>query len=260
MPRAFWKGVISFGLVAIPVKMYVGAESKTLSFHLLHKKCHTRPKQVLHCETDNEYFGIKDTVRGYEFAKDQYIVLDDKDFENVPIKTSHAIDIIGFIEAKELDPIYYAGLHYLEPEELGAKPFQLLREALVKTGRLGIGKVTFQRREHLCCLRPLGDVIILHSLRYEKEILPRNEISSPKSKLTAAELDMAVSLVKAMAKPFKPEEYKDEYREALKKVVDAKNKGIKITAPAAARVEMGDLMASLRASIEAAKKEPALKR
>jgi DNA end-binding protein Ku len=100
----------------------------------------------------------------------------------------------------------------------------------------------------------------LHSLRYEKEILPRNEISSPKSKLTAAELDMAVSLVKAMAKPFKPEEYKDEYREALKKVVDAKNKGIKITAPAAARVEMGDLMASLRASIEAAKKEPALKR
>ena len=260
MPRAFWKGVISFGLVAIPVKMYVGSESKTLSFHLLHKKCLTRPKQVLRCETDNEYFGIKDTVRGYEIAKDQYIVLDDKDFENVPIKTSHAIDIIGFIEARELDPIYYAGLHYLEPEELGAKPFQLLREALVKTGRLGIGKVTFQRREHLCCLRPLGDVIILHSLRYEKEILPRNEISSPKSKLTAAELDMAVSLVKAMAKPFKPEEYKDEYREALKKVVDAKNKGIKITAPAAARVEMGDLMASLRASIEAAKKEPALKR
>ena len=120
--------------------------------------------------------------------------------------------------------------------------------------------MTFQRREHLCCLRPLGDVIILHSLRYETEILPRNEISSPKSKLTAAELDMAVSLVKAMAKPFKPEEYRDEYREALKKVVDAKNKGIKIATPTAARVEMGDLIASLRASIEAARKEPALKK
>ncbi len=130
MPRAFWKGVISFGLVAIPVKMYVGTESKTLSFHLLHKKCLTRPKQVLRCETDNEYFGIKDTVRGYEIAKDQYIVLDDKDFENVPIKTSHAINILGFIEAQELDPIYFAGVHYLEPEELGAKPFQLLKEAL----------------------------------------------------------------------------------------------------------------------------------
>jgi len=260
MPRAFWKGVISFGLVAIPVKMYVGTESKTLSFHLLHKKCLTRPKQVLRCETDNEYFGIKDTVRGYEIAKDQYIVLDDKDFENVPIKTSHAINILGFIEAQELDPIYFAGVHYLEPEELGAKPFQLLKEALIKTGRLGIGKVTFQRREHLCCLRPLEDVIILHSLRYETEILTRKEISPPKSKLTAAELDMAVSLVKAMAKPFMPEEYRDEYREALKKMVEAKSKGIKITAPATPRVEMGDLMASLRASIEAAKKEPALKK
>ena len=109
MPRAFWKGVISFGLVAIPVKMYVGTESKTLSFHLLHKKCLTRPKQVLHCETDNEYFSIKDTVRGYEVAKEQYVVLDDSDFEKVPIKTSHAIDILGFVEAKEIDPIYYYG-------------------------------------------------------------------------------------------------------------------------------------------------------
>src|SRR3989337_4136627 len=99
MPRAFWKGVISFGLVAIPVKMYLGTESKTLSFHLLHKKCLTRPKQVLHCEIDNEYFGTKETVRGYEIAKEQYVVLDDSDFERVPIKTSHAIDILGFVEA-----------------------------------------------------------------------------------------------------------------------------------------------------------------
>jgi len=256
MPKAFWKGVISFGLVAIPVKMYIGTESKSLSFHLLHKKCLTRPKQVLHCETDNEYFGIKDTVRGYEVAKGQYIVLSEADFENVPIKTSHAIDILGFIEAKELDPIYYAGVHYLEPEELGARPFQLLREALEKTGRIGIGKVTFQRREHLCCLRPLDDIIVLHSLHYDTEILSRKEIAPPKSKLTAAELDMAVNLVKAMAQTFKPEAYKDEYRSALKKVVEAKMKGEKIIVPEAPKVEMGDLMESLRASIKAARKEP----
>jgi DNA end-binding protein Ku len=259
MPKAFWKGVISFGLVAIPVKMYVGTESKTLSFHLLHKKCLTRPRQVLHCDTDEEYFGIKDTVRGYEVAKDQYVVLDDKDFEKVPLRTSHAIEILGFVEAKEINPIYYAGIHYLEPEELGAKPFRLLAEALVKTGRVGIGKVSFQRREHLGCLRPLGDIIVLHGLHYENEIVPRGEITSPKTKVSAAELEMAVSLVKAMARDFKPEEYKDEYREALQKVVDAKIKGEKIVAPAAPKVEIGDLMASLRASIEAAKKEPALR-
>jgi DNA end-binding protein Ku len=260
MPRAFWKGVISFGLVAIPVKMYVGTESQALSFHLLHKKCLTRPKQVLHCETDNEYFGIKDTVRGYEVAKDQYVVLNEADFDNVPLKTSHAINILSFIEEKELDPIYYAGMHYLEPEKLGVKPFQLLREALIKTGRLGIGKITFQRREHLCCLRPSGDIIILHSLHYNSEVLSSKEFSLPKPKVAAAELEMAVSLIKTMAKPFRPEEYKDEYREALQKVVDAKIKGEKIIAPAAPRAEMGDLMASLRASIEAARKEPALKK
>jgi len=260
MPRAFWKGVISFGLVAIPVKMYVGSQSHSLSFHLLHKKCLTRPRQLLRCETDDEYFSIKDTVRGYEVAKDQYVVLDDRDFEKVPIKTSHTIDIRGFVEAREIDPIYYTGIHYLEPEELGVKPFQLLREALVKTGRVGVGKVTFQRREHLGCLRPLEDIIVLHTLHYSAEILPRKEISPPQAEVSKAELDMAVSLVKAMARGFEPKEYKDEYQAALKKVVEAKIKGEKIVAPAAPKVEVGDLMAALRASIAAAEKEPALRK
>ncbi len=259
MPRAFWKGVISFGLVAIPVRMSVGTESKTLSFHLLHKKCLTRPKQVLHCETDDEYFSIKDTVRGYEVAKEQYVVLNDSDFEKVPIRTSHAIDILGFVEAKEIDPIYYYGIHYLEPEKLGVKPFRLLREALEKTGRVGIAKVAFQRREHLGCLRPFEDVLILHTMHYETDILPRKELTSPKTRVTEAERDMAVSLVKAMAKSFTPGEYKDEYQEALKKVIQAKVTGEKIVAAAIPKTEIGDLMAALRASSEAAKKEPVLK-
>ncbi len=254
MARAFWKGVISFGLVAIPVKMHVGIESKTLSFHLLHKKCLTRPKQVLHCEADNEYFSIKETVRGYEVAKEQYIVLSDGDFDKVPIKTSHAIEILGFVEAKEIDPIYYYGVHYIEPEELGAKPFRLLREALVKTQRVGIAKVAFQRREHLGCLRPFEDIIVLHTMHYRDEILPRNEITSPTTRINEAELDMAISLVRSMAKSFKPEDYKDEYHEALRKLVEAKLKGRKIVAPVVPKVEIEDLMAALRASIEAAKK------
>jgi DNA end-binding protein Ku len=259
MPRAFWKGVISFGLVAIPVKMYVGTESKALSFHLLHKKCLTRPKQVLHCETDDEYFSIKDTIRGYERTKGQYVVIEDGDFEKVPIKTSHSIDILGFVEAKEIDPIYYSGIHYLEPEELGVKSFQLLKEALTKTDRLGIGKVTFQHKEHIGCLRPLEDILVLHTLHYKTEVLPRKELIAPKTKVTDAELDMAVSLVKAMAKSFKPEEYKDEYHEALKIVIEAKIKGKEIVTPAVTKAEIGDLMAELRASIAAAKKEPALR-
>jgi DNA end-binding protein Ku len=256
MAKAFWKGVISFGLVAIPVKMYVGAESKSLSFHLLHKKCLTRPKQVLHCETDNEYFSIKDTVRGYEIAKEQYVVLDESDFNKVPIKTSHSIDIIGFAPEKEIDPVYFYGVHYIEPEELGVKPFQLLRQALEKTGQAGISKVSFQHREHLGCLRPMENILVLHTMHYQDEINPRSELTAPEAKITAAELDMALSLIKAMATSFKPEDYRDEYRDALQKVVDAKLKGEKIVAAVTPKVEIGDLMASLRASIKAAKKEP----
>lgn len=257
MSRAFWKGVISFGLVAIPVKMSLGTESKPLSFHLLHKKCLTRPKQVLYCETDNEYFGTGQTVRGYEVAKEQYVVMEDSDFQQVPIRTSHAIEILCFVEAKEIDPIYYYGVHYLEPEDLGVKPFLLLRESLMKTGRVGVAKVAFQRREHLACLRPLDDGIVLHTLHYDAEILPRKEIARPPAEITDAELDMAVSLVKAMAREFRPADYRDEYHDALKQVIEAKIAGEKIVAPAMPEVEIADLMEALRASLAAARKEPA---
>jgi DNA end-binding protein Ku len=253
MAKSFWKGVISFGLVAIPVKMYVATETRPLSFHLLHNKCLTRPKQVLHCDIDNEYFSIKDTVRGYEVTKDQYVVLDESDFEKVPIKSSHAIDIQCFIDSKEIDPVYYYGSHYIEPEELGVKPFQLLRQALEKTGKVGIAKVAFQHREHLGCLRPLEDILALQTIHFQSEILPHEELEVPEAKTTAAEMDMAVSLIKAMVKSFKPEEYHDEYQEELKKVVEAKIKGQKIVAPSVAKVEMVDLMQALRASVEATK-------
>lgn len=260
MPRAFWKGVISFGMVAIPVRMQVATETKTLSFHLLHQKCLTRPKQVLYCSTDNEYFSLKETVRGYEYTKERYVVLEESDFNKVRLKTSRAIDILAFVEAKEIDPTYYYDSHYVEPEELGAKPFRLLREALEKTGRAGIAKVVFQRREHLCCLRPLDDILVLHTMHYQDEILPRNVLNPPKAEVTPQELDMAVSLIKVMARSFKPEDYKDEYQQAVKEIIEAKVRGEKIVAPVAPKVEIGDLMAALRASIEAAKKEPALKK
>jgi DNA end-binding protein Ku len=253
MSRAFWKGVISFGLVAIPVKMCVATETRPVSFHLLHKKCLTRPKQVLHCNIDDEYFSIKDAVRGYEVAKDQYVVLDESDFEKVPVKTSRTIDIHCFIDSKEIDPVYYYGSHYIEPEELGIKPFRLLRQALEKTGKVGIAKVAFQHREHLCCLRPLEQIMALHTIHYQSEILSREELTVPEAKTTAAEMDMAVSLIEAMVKRFKPEEYHDEYQEALKKLVEAKVKGEKIVAPSVAKVEMADLVAALRASVEQVK-------
>jgi DNA end-binding protein Ku len=253
MAKAFWKGVISFGMVVIPVKMYVATETKTLSFHLLHKKCLTRPKQVLHCEHDNEYFSLKDTVRGFEYAKDQYVVLNEDDFKKVPVKTSHSINISGFIESRDIDSIYYQSSHYLEPEEIGAKPFALLNEVLATTKRIGIAKVTFQRREHLCALRPFGNIMVLQTMYYQDELTSQPDLSSPKQNLTEAEIKLATSLVNAMSSDFKPEEYKDEYHLALKKLVDAKLKGVEMKMPEEPKTEIADLMSALKASLETAK-------
>jgi DNA end-binding protein Ku len=255
MAKAFWKGVISFGMVVIPVKMYVATEARTLNFHLLHRKCLTRPKQVLHCEHDEEYITLKDTVRGYEYAKDQFVVLEEEDFKKVPVKTSHSINILGFVDSREIDSIYYQSSHYLEPEELGIKPFALLKEVLLKTNRTGIAKVTFQRREHLCALRPLGDILALHTMYYHDEIVDRSELSAPKPDLAAAEMEMATSLVSAMATGFQAEKYKDEYRDGLKKMVQAKVEGVELKTPAEPEIEIPDLMSALKASIDAAKKK-----
>lgn len=260
MAKAFWKGVISFGMVVIPVKMYVATEAKTLSFHLLHKKCLTRPKQVYRCEQDKEYITLKDTVRGYEYAKDQYIVLDEADFEKVPVKTQHSINIQQFVNANEIDLIYFRSSHYLEPEELGVKPFSLLREVLQKNNRLGIAKVTFQKREHLCALRPSGDIMALHTMYYRSEIMDKSEIEISQPKLASGELEMALSLVNAMTAEFKPEQFKDEYKDALKKMIEAKTKGLEIKRPAEPKTAIPDLMSALKASIEAAKKRKATAR
>jgi len=255
MAKAFWKGAISFGMVTIPVRMSIATESKTPALHYLHKKCLTRPKQLLYCEQDDEYFGVKDTVRGYEYAKDQYVVLDDDELDKVPVKSTHSIDITSFVKGQEIDAIYYDGSHYLEPEELGLKPFFLLKTVMEKTGLVGIAKVAFQRREHLCCLRPYDQILTLHTLHFKQDVIRPPELEQPKKELSKGELEMASKLVEAMTTDFKPYEYRDEYAVALKKLVEAKLKGVEIKAPEIPKAEVGDLMKALRESVAAAGKK-----
>jgi DNA end-binding protein Ku len=255
MAKSFWKGVISFGIVTIPVRMYVATHTKPVSFHVLHKKCLTRAREEWYCEKDDEYFTNDQTLKGYEYAKNQYMVMNDEDFDKVPLKTQHAVDILAFVEAAEVDPVYYHQSYYLEPEDIGAKPFALLRQVMVKMGRVGIAKVAFQKREHLCTLRPLGNALALHTMYYRDEVLPVEEVAPGKQEVTASELTLAETLVKTLAGPFKPELYKDEYREALRKVVDAKLKGVELKAPKAPKAApSADLMKALRESVEIARK------
>lgn len=256
MARAFWKGAINFGMVVIPVKMYTATKSEKPSFHLLHKKDLIRVKQVLYCPKDNEYLGYNDTVRGYEYAKGEYVVLRESDFEKVPVKTKHTIDVTGFVELKEIDPIYYYDTHYLEPEDIGAKPYSLLQQALLDTGRVAIAKAAFQRQEHLCCIRPNGKILVLHTLHYQHEVRSADELSIPENELKQGEMKMAKSLINEMVVEFKPEQYKDDYKNALKKLIEAKLEGKEIVVPEKPGAEEAPgLLEALRQSIESRKKE-----
>ncbi|APV44032.1 DNA end-binding protein Ku [Dehalogenimonas formicexedens] len=250
MPKAFWKGAISFGLVVIPVSMSVAVRERPLRFSYLHKRDLVKPNQVLHCPEDGEYFSIKDTVRGYEYSKGQYIVMTDKDFEAVPLRTTRTIDIQSFVDTEGIDPIYFFDSHYLEPQPLGEKPFRLLRQAMLEVGKVAIAKVAFARKEHLTCLRPYKDTLVLHTMHYPGEITTPPELAEAKSPPTKAEVNMAVSLIKSMEEKYDPEQYHDEYRLALEKIIAAKLKGKKITvAKAAPEKETEDLMAALEASL-----------
>lgn len=256
MARAFWKGAISFGLVTIPCKMYVATGTRSVPLHLLHKKCLTRPNQVLFCKDDNEYFTQKETVRGYEVAEGRYVVLTDEDFENVPVKTAHTIEINSFVNAEEIDPLYFYDAHYIEPDDIAAKAYCVLRDALRRTGQLAIAKVSFQRREHLCALRPSGNLLVLHTMHYHDEMVSRDDIDIPERNASEAELSAAETLIKAMVRKFDPAAYHDAYREALQTVIDAKLQGEKVAVLEMPKYEeVPDLMSALRASIEAAGKE-----
>jgi DNA end-binding protein Ku len=256
MPRSMWKGAISFGMVTIPVRLYTATSEKDVRFHLLHDKCHTRIKQQRYCETDDEVVAWNDVVRGYEVGPNEFVIMEEADFENVPIATTHAIDISDFVEAAEIDPIYYDSTYYIEPEEIAAKPYALLREALKDTARVAIAKVALRQKEQLATLRVNDEgVIVLETMYYPDEIRPTEELEIPSTRVKIAdkELDMAKSLVDMLSGPFEPEKYKDDYREALMGVIEAKAEGKQVKAPPPGPGKVTDLMSALRASIEAAK-------
>lgn len=253
MPRPFWKGAISFGMVMIPVRLYVGTRDVTPRFHLLHKKCHTRLKQALYCPRDDEYVRSRDTVRGYEYAKGQYVIMNQADFDKVPVKTKHRIDVVGFVDPGQVDPVYYADAHYLEPEELGERPFALLHQALQDMDRAGVAKVTFQRREHLCLLRPLDDILALHTLHYQAEVRSPDKLAGPEEKPTEEEMKMARTLIEQMSRDFQPDQYEDGYRKGLEEIIQAKVRGEEVVAPEEEKVEISEnLLEALRQSLEAA--------
>ncbi len=255
MARAIWSGSISFGMVSIPVKLYGATESKDISFHLLHATDGTRLKQVRWCPTDEVEVPWSETVRGYEYAKDQYVVLTEADFEKLPLPSRHTIDLSAFVSESEIDPIFYERSYYLQPDERGEKPYALLLRALEKKGLAALATISIRNKEQLCAIRPRAGVILLETLYYPDEIRQTPALDLGRVRINDRELDMAFTLIELLQKPFDPEEYHDHYREALQQLIEAKLEGREVvTSPAAGETKVIDLADALRRSVENARK------
>ena len=255
MPRAIWTGTISFGLVNVPVRMYSAIEEADVHFHLVHEPDGGRIGYEKVCKAENEPVPDDEIVKAYEVKKDELVVLTDEDFAAVKVEGVKTIEISAFVPYEEIDPIYFERTFYLGPQDGGEKVYSLLRQAMEQTGLAAIGKYVMRDKQHLGCLRIREGVITLEKLFFHDEIRPVKEIAPRKAKVPEAELKMATSLIAQFKTSFQPERYDDTYRDALMKVIKAKQKGETITAvPAAEDEEPADLLAALKASVDAAKK------
>jgi DNA end-binding protein Ku len=254
--RAIWSGTISFGMVSIPVRLYTAAESHDVHFHLLHKRDGVRLQNVRWCPKDEKAVPWDEVVRGFEYAKGNYVPITDEDLDHLPVKSVHTVDISDFVKLEEVDPIYYDKAYYLAPEETGAKAFVLLRQALEETGRAAVAKVAIRDKESLCLVRPYQDVLSMETMFYANEIRSTKDIAVGGVGLSPKEIEMAVSLIENLSDSFDPQRYHDEYQEALKKLINAKTEGAPLPAPPSERGEkIVDLMEALRASVEASRKK-----
>ena len=256
--RSIWKGAISFGLVTIPVKLYSATEQKDVTFHQVRRSDGSRIKYKRVAAADGEEVAYGDIAKGYELPSGETVVLTDDDFKDLPLTTSKAIDVLTFVPLEEVDPIYFEKSYYLEPEKTGAKPYVLLRQALEESGKVAIVKVALRSRESLATLRVRDGVFVLETMLWPDEVrTPDFGFLDEDIEVRPQELAMAGSLIETLAGDFDPSQYSDSYRDALQAVIDAKVEGREVVQPEEAQPSTGtvvDLMAALRASVEAAKK------
>lgn len=258
-----WKGVISFGMVSIPIRLYVATESHSASFRQLCQEHLSPIKYKRWCPAGDHEVPFSDIVKGYEVGSDNYVVIQDAELDNLPLPTSRSIEIGEFIPDGEVEGgLYFKTAYYIEPEQAGLKPYHLLRKALAETGMTAVAKIAFRDREHLCALRPLDGMLLLNTLHWPDEIRSAAELKGLAAEVDVnpRELQMAKSLVESLAEErFDPNRYQDRYHEALMEVVNAKVAGEEVVAAPEAEAEprVMDLMEALRASVDAAKKQRA---
>ena len=256
--RSFWSGAISFGLIYIPVKLYNASETNELSFNLLRRQDKSRIRYVRVSADTGEEVPNDDIVKGYEYAKGEFVVLEEDDFHKANVRKTQTIEIVTFVDASQVDHKLYEKPYYLEPIKGAARAYALLRDALARSGKVGVGRFVLRNREALGTIKPEGDVIVLNQMRYVSELRDPGELTLPTvGETPEKELDMAVHLIETLSGEWHPEQYHDTYVEDLQRIIQAKVEGRQPEAEGEAPIpiEVTDLFAKLSQSLEQAKQQ-----
>lgn len=257
MAASVWKGHLIFGMVSFPIRLFSAARSETISFNLLHKDDHSRIRQVTYCQAEDKPIQRSETVKGYEYEKDHYVVIDDEDIRKVAPRTAKVMEILEFVKADQVDPIYLESSYYIAPDEGGEKAYALLFTALRDSGYYGVAKVAMHNREHIIVLRPGAKGILSHTMYYQDEIRQVEEFRTDTSLVKEKELAMAKMLISSLEENFEPQKYHDTYRDNLKKMIEDKIEGRKVVEPPSEHVApVIDIMEALKRSL-AEKRKPA---
>ena len=255
--RPIWTGTITFGLVNIPVRLFTAVREQRIAFHMLHDQDGVRLRRKMVCPADNKEIHPEHIVKGYEIHKGQYVVVADEDLENCGPKSTKAIEITDFVDLTDIDPIYYDRPYYVLPQPAATKSYRLLLEAMKDKQKVGISKLVMHDKEYLAALRPLEDMICLHTMHFGNEVVPADQLDQPPPhKPAERELKVAGQLIDSLASSFKPDKYHDEYRDCVVAMLERKAHGEKIiTQPVmdAKPMKTGNLMAALEASLAEAK-------
>lgn len=261
--KAMWNGAITFGLINIPVRAYVAAEESSFSFHMLHKKDLSPIRFARICKEDNEEVPYQDIVKGYEYEKDKYVVIDEKELKAANVQRTSTMEIQYFAPLAEIDPVYFEKPYYLEPDKKGGKAYQLLLEALDSSDKVAIVSFVFHNREHIGAILAHEGYLLLMQMRFASEVRSPKGLDIPKEKISPKEVQMAVDLVDQLSSHFAPAKHHDTYAQEIDKLIARKLKGKKLTIPKEKKVipyQAEDLMGLLQASMKkGAKKETAKK-
>ncbi|MDD3893453.1 MAG: Ku protein [Syntrophomonadaceae bacterium] len=255
--RTLWKGAVSFGLVNIPVKMYVATENKDLKFNYLHEKCMSPIQYHKYCPNCKCEIAAEEMVRGYEYQKGSYVIIKEEDLARIPLETTKTIDILDFVNLDQVDPIYFDKTYYLEPSPGGEKAYTLIIEAMQRTNKTAIAKVVIRTKQSLAALRVKDRTLIMETIFYPDEIRSSASLSSgiDPAKLHDNEIKMAVNLIENLSVDFEPDKYEDNYRKALWELIDAKIAGREVSqVQGPENNNIVDLMEALKASVELAEK------